>query len=1461
MSQQVSAKDLLTVLCLRKLKHEKLAAITTFKTVVKRAFIDMKEVDGYFEALLEGSNDPDPEIKSNSFNTLCHLIRRVGMQDDNDLVLLEKSQIVLPVILLRLSLSKESNRRAACKILETYWLCTPRAVERALLKSLESISASNSTYSTSKGLALINGLSFLVVSLGSKFPLHQYFHGLINFLTKSLETYDLPISDLLQTYFQIDSSRSDIFIKLLETNMMPSYYKAKLISKCIPNYISEINKPRKSEFHQQSESHSINPANPRVMTQFSRLNSTGRVNSLKSQKDFQSLSYSKIDTLRKPRPDFTSGGHSRLHTVSSSMSNRSNSPDVSEVEHSISDDLKSFVPEQTYTVSMPSEPLDISLADDLYRIEGELASCFEGKETERNWQQREHAINKWRSLIRGNACSFVDDLIQIFGNEADGICKGILSLRTSLSNHSCYLVKELAIFLKDEFDSLYDAFIPTLLKQCATSKNITTTNANHTMCAIFMNCAFSHKFLTKVQAASFDKNVNPRTYSGLWLRIFLTRFHKHPGFLNPHGPNSLTGVDVTMKTITKLLKDPNPLVRTSGKECFWTFCKYFPNQADELLSTLDSNIVKAIGRSKDSTAPELPSINNHMNKGSQQSMREIIAAKRKETRSASPLYATTSTTKAVTRSLSIPSTTQQNRFETQKLVSAKLGPPRRISQASSSDTHQNPHQIAQTLHSEPVSSSNFPSSLEFNKPKVLEEHTKVNEILFEKEADPILKFLASSDEELINEGISLLKFAIKGNEDLSEELNNLLTVISVKNAKLLKPLFCDSNVILERCSQFFSSKDYLRICCLLLHPFESYHIEAISKAIEVSELFDGIKHLFIMLVSYIDMEDSDLVIQIISFKSVLAESLIELLTSLLERFPVTDEQFRGLSAILIKFQGFILDTDIYPSYSKLMVLLKTINQKILREELDQVSNTEKSKLEEILGNSTTIRDIPSLSEEITRVNVPTMIADLSPVKVTELTRILVPNSVKMYLKDSELEKPSNNSNVENMEIEHHTSIHSTESTHEIHAIANDRKTLIGEHLPFISEKEQDYNMDDIAQEISNSNYSMDKDQDEYIHIRSPENDNAENNCMSKSSNISLEQQHEEDDSDDELEDQPDLVEDFTKVHISPIKVNASESLLSPRKISPLDNFIERVDPLNKLASKNKPIPIFEDTESSSTLMKSKQHSFTDLRWYNLQMAKLTFNSFALDEIEKNDLSVERFKGLCEALTMKNISGKQILILLNYMQDASTLGDFNEYFRASGKSQLARSLFKFLESPRDLPLAKIQSGLIIIKLLLIHGHAIELERLWYVLLLVSTRTKSACCELTVALNEVFDEMLENNKYNELDLFSCLVGSIQNSEYGDFTTIFILESLSKVLDSNTFNKNVTESLIITIDQALRRYLSHRMVDIRRLAIVFYAKLIRLAIALKGNGDQSPLGIMNSILPQLTFTERKLVEYYSG
>ena len=163
---------------------------------------------------------------------------------------------------------------------------------------------------------------------------------------------------------------------------------------------------------------------------------------------------------------------------------------------------------------------------------------------------------------------------------------------------------------------------------------------------------------------------------------------------------------------------------------------------------------------------------------------------------------------------------------------------------------------------------------------------------FDKQSDPILKFLSSNQKGFIAEGINLLKYAIMGEEDLSSEVNGLLRKISVRNQDLLKPLFLSSDNLFKKTYQFFLYEDFFRVCCILIHPIDIPLVNLIVSIAAVDDIYDSA----IKLISYTTnlgniIDDSDLTMQIIRFKSIIVRLIIEFLNQGLDKIPISDSHF------------------------------------------------------------------------------------------------------------------------------------------------------------------------------------------------------------------------------------------------------------------------------------------------------------------------------------------------------------------------------------------------------------------------------------------------------------------------------------------------------------------------------------------------------------------------------------------
>ncbi|ODV91878.1 hypothetical protein CANCADRAFT_30179 [Tortispora caseinolytica NRRL Y-17796] len=131
----ISADVLLRIIQTSTPIDSKVKAIDTFKGNVKKEVVNLPDVPTYFEALFAALQLDVVQLNSLTFSALCHLIRRVSIQDSS--YLSEYTDAVVPILLDRLGSSKESIVKAAHKALHDYWLSCPGPVENIVrLKGL-----------------------------------------------------------------------------------------------------------------------------------------------------------------------------------------------------------------------------------------------------------------------------------------------------------------------------------------------------------------------------------------------------------------------------------------------------------------------------------------------------------------------------------------------------------------------------------------------------------------------------------------------------------------------------------------------------------------------------------------------------------------------------------------------------------------------------------------------------------------------------------------------------------------------------------------------------------------------------------------------------------------------------------------------------------------------------------------------------------------------------------------------------------------------------------------------------------------------------------------------------------------------------------------------------------------------------------------------------------------------------
>ena len=561
----------------------KLRSINELKTHVKKDFVDIKQVPKYFEALSIAVDISDSGILISSFSVLSHLVKRVSMQDSSGEVLKSQSYLVLPIIINRLGDMKANARSSAKKALEAFWFSAPKEVE----KSIIDIAFSH------KNPKVINEsivwLDHIITNVNPHFKINIFLPHIVKLLRLSIDSDEVLVENiktLFKNYYSLKHNRLYKFdlSKEFDIQKIPSNVHESIINQIgtSPSNLMKLGTPDLSLDH-----NFILAGNTRVtvnlmgrdkgtilgssLTPASLSSST--MSRPKSRTNFHNYTKSILTSLddeqiKKPPVQNTAFSKYNVNQISAPAKPVTmNNDNSSEINSEISPEIEKIIAKTfTYKIDSSIPPLDLNDVDDFYGTINELLPAFEGKETEFNWGMREKNIVKLRSIIRGNSTRlFTNELISYLKESSESICKAVTSLRTTLSSHGCHFLKECAMVLKEYFDPLVDSYVPHLMKLCSATKHISSSNANMALCAIFINVPYNYRLLHKILVSANEKNVQPRSYSGIWLQIILVRFHDNSGFSH-HGPNSISGIDTSVKILTKLLADPNPNVRQVAKD-------------------------------------------------------------------------------------------------------------------------------------------------------------------------------------------------------------------------------------------------------------------------------------------------------------------------------------------------------------------------------------------------------------------------------------------------------------------------------------------------------------------------------------------------------------------------------------------------------------------------------------------------------------------------------------------------------------------------------------------------------------------------------------------------------------------------------------------------------------------------------------------------------------------------------
>lgn len=1384
-----------------------------FKMDAKHGNIDLQEVPRYFEGLSVAVDISNETVALLAFSALTTLVKVTAISNKRDL-LKNQLYLVLPIIINKLGDSNNDIKIRAKKSLEDCWLTSHSQTSQLIMD-----------------LAIPN--RNLVITLES-------INWINNFLINSNPQLNLSplIPCLIEAVDSHSKTSSDNHVIYAIINLLTNFCNMKdnfrfkyKISKELDNYsISE-------ELKEKIEnSIGVNDQLKKTVPQTSR------------QANPLSHSSTKPEQQKPPQPKPQPKQEPKQ--PESPEKNGSEDPDLLAIINKLNG----------YKFDESLSRIDVSSADELYHISNGLSPPFQNRESEANWTLREKNIVKLRSLLRGNAPhDYLDDFKACLRDLSDGICKAISSLRTTLSSNGCQLVKELAMVLPDSFESLIDLFLPTLNKLCSSTKNIASLNAHISICSVLIHCSYSLKYMQRIYNSSIDKNIKNRSYSATWLQIMMVRFHDNPNFMSLTSSQHalMNGFELTIKSLTKVLSDPNPTVRLTAKEAYWSFTKYFSEESEALTTKLEPNVLKGIERSRTVLNRNTPSgtstynnsnpssISRSNSKSSRPSIRESIIAKNKELRAKQRAEASTPISRAPSRmasdrtqrsSLNHNNTSNANqqtssvkreenrglersnsRTQSRSLPTTSIGLQRQssIRQKDSQPKkdikpptipHEETNDLSQNTFRPPVRSKTTDS------PGTLEAiHSN-----FDKTKDPMKAFLKSSNLLENEHGIDLLRYAINQNEDIDHnELRLPLLKIANLRVDILKPLF--KHCSLDKCSQFFKPEDFFRISILVVDPIDEKFVNAIIAIFDLDDIYMSIDTLLGYCISLEHLQDDDsLGTQIIRYKSQIMYLIFHFMNISLNKIPISDKYFSSIISNLFELTSLAKSTKLYDPLSNLLHKLHSINQSLFTTEL----NLKDSQTVSEVG---TIIDLDNLTDFTTH----NATYDFTTTNFANLTKVF-PNTDNS-VKGSPFKGSSDFTML--MPVGY-----TRDNDYSFKPVKNGHKATPQATIPVTDTD----NMQVDKEHTDSKNLFR-------LPVHSGSSTQIDESEQKQKQSISKEDRPNSKDS---------LADEFSQVQITERELQL-QGQKSVEKESIL-SFIDKVDPLKSISEKNKHISIYEDEnhmndQPTGSPTKRKTYDYTELNWFNFQLAK-----FPKDF--DNDVNKTEFEILTKKLRNNSMENQDFLKLLNYLQNSMKFDmDFTNYYYNEGRTIIESSLWELFHNYRQINQASILNGLIILKQLLINRVKLNLNNIFKLLVDLSELEDNIINEYDHAINEIFDELL-TGMYGKGEILAGIMKTLSEVKVYDRVNkvLFIFESSLKVFSYGAAHDLDQESITM-IEESLAKFLNHTHVEVRRLIILNYAKLIK-NLDLKHSSKLTESNIKGTIFQKLTPPQKKLIEYYS-
>ncbi|KAG7872701.1 hypothetical protein KL938_005279 [Ogataea parapolymorpha] len=823
---------------------DKLASqlILEFKAHIKRDLVNLSYVPKYFETLVLAYNKPS--LTTNSFSTICHLVKRVSIQDSKVLKLVDFQ--VVPFLIDRLNDEKPSLKNTAKKAMLTYWQSVPNEFEMSLKSYGMHHFDSSVRHEVLKMLCEI-------VDNTPGFSFKTFLPETVMLLDDKSHEVSSAALELLVLVFKIVNPNN----RTAKSDLVNQLMKSRISRSQSIRVLNHIDEGLVAEYIKLMNQASFVSAGPIKVT----------TTTISNQKNTSSKSGSDIKAHDRPKAKVAVNNHllrmntssMQLRTAFKENSHKEAPRDVfdkndqnilhSETEPTISE----FVNEvPLYSIQDSLKPMDFSGEEQLSEKLNSLTAPFQGRETEFNWALREQAIVQLRCIIRGNAITDYQELTaQFLKMEKDCICKAVSSLRTTLSSHGCQLCKELGIYFGSYLDNgVVDSLVMSLIKLTSSRKTISQQNANAGIIGLLINTSYSQRLVNQITVAAQDKNAQPRAYAGTWLHILLVKYRDNKSIVDNAG-----FLEPVEKIIAKGVGDPSPAVRDSMRAAFWCLNTIFPSICTRIASRLDSSTLRALEKSRPKPNHQVSNQTSIQRANSRPSMKELIISKQKEAHHSS-MKRTGSESKTVARKKS-------SDILDEGLSEKRISFLNRVVSSGSGNQDHAPYNEKEKEDAEKKEDHTGTFTLNIPVDKI-RRHTEIYDLDSESEKKERHIYNLLSSDERGDQVEGLKKLIYEENTDSSSKFIYLANRLSVINPSAFFD-YCKHPDSFKKLCYILEPENLLRIICCynVNHTLYSENLTAMAEVLQQSELVSALNVVLDLCIDASNCDDINLSMQFV----------------------------------------------------------------------------------------------------------------------------------------------------------------------------------------------------------------------------------------------------------------------------------------------------------------------------------------------------------------------------------------------------------------------------------------------------------------------------------------------------------------------------------------------------------------------------------------------------------------------